>query len=249
WGGLPDDRGGKLPDSRVCEGSCVLCVVGGEVSVQPVPGVVDGYRCHVPGHGCHLRERQVELQGNSDRHQAARARRGPAASDRRLLAGQYTSVATRQSLFETAADMGIQDSVRMWLAAGATFPYSKKTIAPFVYDLAGATWSMFSTRNTRLLNPSTGQPITGGTLNIGNRVQFVSPWVPWGPSGFSFLYDVLPYYDFTDPGVFPDPHTGLYIPIRAAFDVTTQGPTGNMAVPSTAYWFDAGSNGLGGWNN
>ena len=167
----------------------------------------------------------------------------------RLLAGQYTSVATRQSLFETAADMGIQDSVRMWLAAGATFPYSKKTIAPFVYDLAGATWSMFSTRNTRLLNPSTGQPITGGTLNIGNRVQFVSPWVPWGPSGFSFLYDVLPYYDFTDPGVFPDPHTGLYIPIRAAFDVTTQGPTGNMAVPSTAYWFDAGSNGLGGWNN
>src|SRR5207244_9114945 len=77
----------------------------------------------------------------------------------RLLAGQYTSVATRRSLFETAADMGIQDSVRMWLAAGATFPYSKKTIAPLVYDLAAATWSMVSTRHTRLLNPSPGQPI------------------------------------------------------------------------------------------
>src|SRR5207248_2039501 len=86
---------------------------------------------------------------------------------------------------------------------------------------------------------SGGNKIEGGQVKIGNRAQFVSPWVPWGASGFSFLYDVLPRYDFVDYGVFPDPHTGLYIPIRSSFDVTTNGPIGKLAVPTTAYEFNA----------
>ena len=156
----------------------------------------------------------------------------------RLLAGQYVSVADRQSLFESASTLGIADSVRVWLAAGATFPYAKKTTAPFTYDLAGGPWSFYSTRSTQLLDAS-GNPIVGGQLNIGNRRQFVSDWEPWAQSGFTFLYDILPFYDFADFGVFPDPHTGLYIPIRSTFDVTTAGPTGTLPVPATAYWFNA----------
>src|SRR5206468_1728644 len=70
----------------------------------------------------------------------------------RLLAGQYVSVGTRQSLFQTAATQGVEDGVRVWLAAGATFPYAKKGIAPFVYDLAGATWSFFATRTAQKLD-------------------------------------------------------------------------------------------------
>ncbi len=148
------------------------------------------------------------------------------------------SVADRQSLFESASTLGIADSVRVWLAAGATFPYAKKTTAPFTYDLAGGPWSFYSTRSTQLLDAS-GNPIVGGQLNIGNRRQFVSDWEPWAQSGFTFLYDILPFYDFADFGVFPDPHTGLYIPIRSTFDVTTAGPTGTLPVPATAYWFNA----------
>ncbi len=167
----------------------------------------------------------------------------------RLLAGQYVSVGTRQSLFQTAATQGVEDGVRVWLAAGATFPYAKKGIAPFVYDLAGATWSFFATRTAQKLD-SGGNKIEGGQVKIGNRAQFVSPWVPWGASGFSFLYDVLPRYDFVDYGVFPDPHTGLYIPIRSSFDVTTNGPIGKLAVPTTAYEFNASAGLLpGSWNN
>ena len=156
----------------------------------------------------------------------------------RLLAGQYVSVADRQSVFETAASKGIDDSVRVWLAAGATFPYAKKTTASFAYDLAGGPWSFYTTRNAQLLDTS-GNKIVGGTLNVGNRRQFVSDWNPWAQSGFTFLYDILPFYDMADFGVFPDPHTGLYIPIRSTFDVTTAGPTGTMPVPATAYWFNA----------
>lgn len=158
----------------------------------------------------------------------------------RLLAGQYTDVASRQALFETTASQGAIEGVRSWLAAGATFPYAKKTIAPFVYDLAGGTWSFYSTRATQLLDAN-GNPKVGGVLQIGNKVGTTGQWSPWAQSGFSFLYDVLAFDDMFDYGVWPDPHTGLYIPIRANFSVTTAGPTGTMGVPTTAWWFDATS--------
>ena len=159
----------------------------------------------------------------------------------KLLAGQYTSVATREQLIETATTLGVQEGVRIFLDAGASFPYAKNTIAPPVYDLTAGPWSFYTTRSAQLLD-SSGNPTEGGTLTIGNRLNFVSDWNPWAPSGFSFLYDILPFYDFADYGVFPDPHTGLYIPIRANFTVNTVGPDGTMDVPSTAWAFDASYN-------
>jgi peptide/nickel transport system substrate-binding protein len=156
----------------------------------------------------------------------------------RLRRGLYVSVADRQSLFQTATSEGIKESVRVWLAAGATFPYNKKTTAPFVYDLAGGPWSMYATRSAQLMDAS-GTKLTGGTLNVGNRRQFSSNWEPWSQNGFSFLYDILPFYAFADLGTFPDPHTGLYLPIRSKFAVTTAGPTDKLDIPATAYVFNA----------
>ncbi len=156
----------------------------------------------------------------------------------KLLNAKYTSVADRQSLFETAASEGAQQGVRVFLLAGATYPYGKKTMAPPVYDLAGGPYSYYTTRSAQLLD-SSGNPMVGGTLKVGNRLNFVSDWNPWAPSGFSFIYDVLPEFDFADFGVWFDPHTGTGIPIRAAFQVTTAGPTGSMPVNASAYWFDA----------
>ncbi len=165
----------------------------------------------------------------------------------KLLYAQYTSVADRQTAFETAATLGLEQGVRVFLLAGATFPYAKKTIVPPVYDLAGGLWSFYSTRSAQLID-SSGNPIVGGRLIVGNKAQFVSDWNPWAQSGFSFLYDVMPFFDFTDYGVWLNPDTGLYIPIRENFTVTTAGPGGSLSVPSTAYFYNASKLGTG-YNN
>jgi peptide/nickel transport system substrate-binding protein len=165
----------------------------------------------------------------------------PALADvcHRLLYGLYTNITDRESLIEKAVDLGLKQSVRVWTVAGAIFPYAKSYIAPFSYDLAGGPWALYTTRTAQLLTAS-GAPAVGGQLKVGNRLQFVSPWNPW--QGFGWLYDALIQYTFTDPGVWYDPHTGLGIPIRADFAVTTAGPTGTMSVPSTAYTFNTTTN-------
>ena len=165
----------------------------------------------------------------------------PALADvcHRLLYGLYSNVTDRASLMEKAVDLGLKQGVRVWLVAGAIFPYAKNFVAPFSYDLVGGPWSLFTTRTAQLLD-SNKNPAVGGQLKVGNRLQFVSPWNPW--QGFGWLYDSLIQYTFADPGVWYDPHTGEGIPIRANFSVTTNGATSTMAVPSTAYTFDPATN-------
>ncbi len=156
----------------------------------------------------------------------------------KLLGASYSSVAERQSLFETAAAEGANQGVRVFLAAGASYPYAKNTLMPPVYDLAAGPYSYYSTRSAQLKDTN-GNPVVGGTLKVGNRLNFVSDWNPWAPSGFSFIYDVLPLFDIADYGVWFDPHTGTGIPIRASWDINTAGPGGTLPVNGSAYWFDS----------
>lgn len=171
----------------------------------------------------------------------------PALADacHRLLYGQYANLTERESLIEKAVDLGLKQGVRVWTVAGAIFPYAKNYVAPFPYDLAGGPWSLYTTRGAQLLD-SSGNPAVGGQLKVGNRIMFNSPWNPW--QGFGWLYDALIQYTFTDPGVWPDPHTGSYIPIRANYTVTTAGPTGTLAVPSTAYNYTATGTNANTWS-
>src|SRR5207247_704758 len=115
----------------------------------------------------------------------------------------------------------LNESVRVWLVASETQVYSDR-VTSVVTDLNGGLWSPFSMRTARFSTP-------GGTLHVGNRVNFVSPWQPW--QGFAFLYDWIVRDTFSDPGVADHPHTGAYIPIRAEFESTTAGPNASLAVP------------------
>lgn len=148
----------------------------------------------------------------------------------KLFESNYTSLQERESLIEQAVDLSLKNSVRVWLYAGATFASSKRVTSPspgvgYVYDLAGGPWSLYSIRSARF-------DTNGGNLKVGQRLMFISTWNPW--KGFSFLYDGLQAQAFQDLAVWVDPHTGLYIPLRANFDVTTAGPTDKLDVPGDA---------------
>ena len=152
----------------------------------------------------------------------------------RLRDRNYSSVEDRQRLVERGQALALNESVRVWLVASETQVYSDR-VTNVVTDLNGGLWSPFSMRTARFSTP-------GGTLHVGNRVNFVSPWQPW--QGFAFLYDWIVRDTFSDPGVAVHPHTGAYIPIRAEFESTTAGPNGSLAVPPDAQVYNPSS---GAW--
>jgi len=152
-----------------------------------------------------------------------------------LLNAQYTNLAERQALFEAATRLSLKDGVRVWITAGGTFALSTR-VTGLVYDLSGGTWGFLSSRTARFAT-------AGGTMTIGQRLQYLSPWNPW--QGFGWLYDALQAYAFTDPAVWPHPHTGLYMPIRATYSVNAPDPTlPPLAVPTDAQIWDSTTSGF-----
>lgn len=152
----------------------------------------------------------------------------------RLLNAQYASLAERQTLFRTATDLALKNSVRVWVASGATFAFSNR-VTGMVYDLSGGPWAMLATRTARFST-------VGGTLDVGQRLQFLSPWNPW--QGFGWLYDALQAYAFTDVAVWPHPHTGLYMPIRTTYAVNAPGSTAVVQVDDDALVWDSATRGF-----
>jgi len=146
----------------------------------------------------------------------------------RLANGQYATLAERQVLVERAAELGLEDSVRVWLLTGTTFAYSSRVTA-LAYDLGGGIWGPLAIRSARLSAP-------GGTLHVGTRIHFLSPWNPW--RGFGWMYDRIQAYAFADMATVPHPHTGQPMPLRAAFSVTAPGPSAALAVPGDALVWD-----------
>ena len=152
----------------------------------------------------------------------------------KLLNAQYTSLAERETLFETATDLSLQDGVRVWVTSGGTFAISKR-VTGMVYDLAGGPWGLLATRTARFAT-------VGGNLQVGQRLQYLSPWNPW--QGFGWLYDALQLYSFSDVPLWPHPHTGLYMPIRSTFSVDAPSPTASMPVPTDALVWDSTTSGF-----
>src|SRR5205807_988996 len=146
----------------------------------------------------------------------------------RLRDGTYSSVEARQALIERGTTLAVNESVRVWLVATETFAYSDR-ISNVAYDLDGGLWSPFAVRTARFASP-------GGTLQVGQRLQFLSAWQPW--QGFSSIYDLVVGNTFMDSGVAIHPHTGQYIAVRAAFDTMTAGPAGSLSVPTDAILYN-----------
>ncbi len=154
----------------------------------------------------------------------------------RLSTAKYKSLEERNEWIKKLTDLTIQDSLRVWLVAQlCAFPYHSD-LTDIAYDLNGGPYSLFTLRTARY---ATGP---GGTATIGNKIMFTSAWnTAPGEAGFTWLYDAVIRYQLIDPGVWPHPHTGRYIPVRAEFDVETAGPDGSLAVPADAMIWDVAS--------
>ncbi|MEM2655688.1 MAG: ABC transporter substrate-binding protein [Candidatus Bathyarchaeia archaeon] len=148
----------------------------------------------------------------------------------KLHAAEYKSMEERNELVKKISELALWDGVHVWvLDQLVSFPSSAK-IGDSVLDIYGGVWSFWFLRTMRRAEGP------GGDVKFGNRLMFIEGFNPI--AGFSWLYDVFAYYLVADYGVFPHPHTGKYIPIRAEFKVATAGPEGKLNVPADALIYD-----------
>lgn len=148
----------------------------------------------------------------------------------KLHAAEYKSMEERNELVKKISELALWDGVHVWVIDQLpTFPLSAK-MGDSVLDVYGAVWSFWFLRTMR------GAEGTGGDVKLGNRLMFMEGFNTI--AGFSWLYDVFTYYLVSDPSIFPHPHTGKYMPIRAEFTVATVGPEGKLDVPVDALIYD-----------
>lgn len=147
--------------------------------------------------------------------------------------GNFKSLEERASIMRSVLEMALDESVRLFLVDQLEpYPYNAK-FEPFAYELAVASQTPFTFYTLR--NPADPSGM-GGSFKIAQKLMYQGGYNPIG--GFSDVYSVNIWNIVSDPGLWPDPHTGIYMPIRAPYVVNTAGPTGKFNVPADAETWD-----------
>lgn len=151
----------------------------------------------------------------------------------RLLGGNFTSEAERNELLNKAIRMGLEESVRIFLAEMFdAYVYNKRRVSgsDLVNEYAGGLANRFTVYNIKpLVNPD--RPIT-----IGVKYLSRGAFNPIG--GLTDLYSVLLYYALSDPGLWRDPHSGNVIDWREKVVDLRSSTTPSIDVPADAIKWD-----------
>lgn len=144
-----------------------------------------------------------------------------------IFVGNFTSIATRSDLLNDGVKEGVQESVRVFLAAQMDEYVASKKVHGIINDFGAGITSRFTPINSR-----TGSD----TLRIGVGKIYQGAWNPI--AGFTDSYSQEISSSVMDPGDFRDPFTGTVIPVRTTWEVKTAGPTGKLDVPNDAIRWD-----------
>lgn len=144
-----------------------------------------------------------------------------------IFVGNFTSSATRAELINDGVVDGIQESVRIFLAAQVDQYVANKKVQGIIDDFGAGITSRFTPINSR---------DGSDTIKIGVGQIYQGAWNPI--SGFTDSYSQEMSSSVMDPGDFKNPYTGITIPVRTTWNVTTAGPLGKLDVPSDAIRWD-----------
>lgn len=123
----------------------------------------------------------------------------------KLWNNDFASMAERDTLFISALQLSMQDSVRVWLLEGGAFwPRQADTVitSDLVSGLRSKNWP-YTARFSGL---------EGGNMRIAQPGLLVEPWNPI--AGSNWIYDQVPIYATQEADLMPDPTTGLAWPQR-----------------------------------
>jgi len=146
----------------------------------------------------------------------------------RIFTGNFTSKEARDQLLRNAVEIGVKESVRIFIA-GTIDPYiTLKDVSGVVNDFGAGITNRFTLIDSRAEHAN--------SLRIGVKQIYQGAWNPVG--GLRDVYATKIWGALSDPGTFRNPYTGEVIPIRTPFKVETAGPNGKLDVPKDAIRWD-----------
>jgi peptide/nickel transport system substrate-binding protein len=148
----------------------------------------------------------------------------------RIALFNFTSEQERNELVREAITMGIQESVRIFVAQKTDPFVASAKIDGLVNDFGAGITSKYSLLNARPADGST-------SLDIGVKQIHQGSW-NW-IAGLQDIYSKDIYYAVLDLDTFRNPYTGEIIPFRTEWiEVSTEGPLGTLDVPADAQMWD-----------
>jgi peptide/nickel transport system substrate-binding protein len=151
----------------------------------------------------------------------------------RIAFFNFTSEEERNELVRHAVTMGIQESVRIFVAQKTDPFVASSSIDGLVNDFGAGITSKYSLLNARSADGS-------GSLNVGVKQIHQGSWNTI--AGLQDTYSKDIYYMVADLSTFRDPYTGEIIPFRTQWtDVSTEGPLDRLGVASDARVWDQAS--------
>lgn len=147
-----------------------------------------------------------------------------------IYSGEFANANERDQLLWRAANIGVSESVRVFIASGSLLYAAGSEVDGIVNDFGAGVPSRFTPINAQ--TPS-------GHLRVGVQQIYQGAWNP--VMGFSDIHSSRIWATLADPAIFRHPYTGSPIPVRASWDVQTMGPEPSIPVPPSAVLWDVES--------
>jgi peptide/nickel transport system substrate-binding protein len=148
-----------------------------------------------------------------------------------LYRGEFGSQEERDDIYRQMTAMGIDESVRLWVATALqSFP-ARDELENMTIDIVGGPKSPLTLREASVSGSD--------EIRVGNLWIWTDRTV-WNPvGGFGDVYSTDIYKNLVDAPIVNHPFSGLPIPFRASFETDTAGPDGTLEVPEDALLWDA----------
>ena len=147
---------------------------------------------------------------------------------RKIYSGRFENNQQRDEIIWQAANIGVSESVRVFLASDSILYATGSDVSGIVNDFGAGVPSRFTAINAQ--TPS-------GHLRIGVKQIYQGAWNP--VMGFGDAYSSRIWATLADPAVFRNPYNGSPVPVRTTWSVQTSGPEGSIDVPSSAILWDS----------
>ena len=145
-----------------------------------------------------------------------------------IYSGDFASAEERTDLIREALAIGVDESVRIFLATRIQQYAANDNVEGVVNDFGAGLPSRFTVINARAAGDT--------TLDVGVKQVYQGAWNP--VAGLRDLYSNHVWRTLYDPPAFLHPYSGSALPVAAAWDTETAGPDGVMDVPSDAVLWD-----------
>lgn len=145
-----------------------------------------------------------------------------------IYSSDFTSAEERTDLIREALAIGVDESVRIFLAGRIQQYVANDNIEGVVNDFGAGLPSRFTVINARAAGDT--------ALDVGVKQVYQGAWNP--VAGLSDLYSNHIWRALYDPPVFWNPYSGSALPVIATWDTETAGPGGVMDIPSDAVLWD-----------